>query len=145
MKLIILLKNGMHRKAVIHEVIKRYRCIFLSMYTVLLFFPNYSCHKIRMAGVEGKLGFLEVKESLMMLSEVKWQWESLRTFIFVLHLLNYLVIGQKKAHFLFGICVLASSGTDQIPLWGLWLGFTAVELRPGITAFEINYSGLIQH
>lgn len=115
MKLMILLKNGMHRKAVIHEVIKRYRCIFLSMYTVLLFFPNYLCHKVRMARVGEKVGFLEVKES-MMLSEVEWQWESLRTFIFVLHLLNYLVIGQTKAHFLFGICVIASSGTDQIPL-----------------------------
>lgn len=30
-----------------------------------------------------KVDFLEVKKSLMMLPEVKWQWESLRTYIFL--------------------------------------------------------------
>lgn len=55
-----LLKSRMHRKAVIREVIKRYRCIFLSMCRVFLFFPNYSCHKVRTAGVGEKVRFLEV-------------------------------------------------------------------------------------
>lgn len=83
MGLMNLMKDRTHRRAVIHEVIKMYMCIFLSIYTVFLFFPNYSCHKVRMAGVGEKVGFLELKESLMMLSEVKWQWESLRTYIFL--------------------------------------------------------------
>lgn len=52
----------------------------------------------------------------MMLPEVKWQWEITQDLYFsVLHFLNYFVTGQKKAYFLFGICMAAGSGIDQIP------------------------------